>query len=136
MKKVSLLCFLVLAFLLLYGCGSKKTKEDDSISLETEEQSEPVIVEDEVDVDFGTEEIEQLEESEKQDKQDEQDEQRISEKPQETATSDVEDTEDVEDVEDEFTDDSESSKGDAETGDKQPEHPYDKDGDGFVDGYY
>ena len=130
MKKVSLLCFLVLALLLLYGCSSKKTKEDDSIPLETEEISEPVIVEDEVIVDFGTEETEQPEDSK------EQDEQRISEKSQESADSAVEAVEDVEDVEDEFTDDSGSSKGDSEAGNEQPVHPYDKDGDGFVDGYY
>ena len=128
-KKIVTLTIFVVVSVLLCSCKGKELTGntlDNSVKTETEDSTnETVIVEDEVTVDFGTQEQKSSQTTVEKDA-DMKDENLSGDQSQEKEDSHV-GTNDAEKLENE-----EKPKDNEE----QIENPYDKDGDGFVDGWY
>lgn len=142
-KKLVIVAILVLVTLILFSCNTKESTENDFDNQTTIEKNDmdsgKVIVEDEVTVDFGIEQDNKAESDSKQDK--------VEVNIKKDSTTGGENSEasdnyvnsgqtDNDDVLNDSGTSTETKPDDSENESEEPENPYDKDGDGYVDGWY
>lgn len=140
--KLAIAIILVIGLGLLYGCKNKEAEKKDfdnripSVETEsnskddTQDESGLNIVEDEVTVDFGTEEDKKTESDVKEENTTVGGNSEASSNAVNTGQKDNDD----------MPNDSDTSLGtkpdDSDNEYEEPKNPYDKDGDGYVDGWY